>query len=84
MTKARLSTKGQLVIPKEMRERHGWPPGTELEVVDQGSHLLILSSAAPPVTEVEDLLRKSKEARFSLIYRNDNFRDELAKKAGGD
>ena len=32
-------------------------------------------------TEVEDLLRKSKEARFSLIYRNDNFRDELAKKA---
>ena len=28
-------------------------------------------------TEVEDLLRKSKEARFSLIYRNDNFRNEL-------
>lgn len=30
-------------------------------------------------TEVEDLLRKSKEARFSLIYRNDNFREELLK-----
>jgi len=29
-------------------------------------------------TEVEDLLRKSKEARFSLIYRNDNYRQELA------
>ena len=28
-------------------------------------------------TEVEDLLRKSKEARFSLVYRNDNFRKEL-------
>ncbi len=28
-------------------------------------------------TEVEDLLRKSKEAKFSLIYRNDNFRNEL-------
>jgi hypothetical protein len=28
-------------------------------------------------TEIEDLLRKSKEARFSLIYRNDNFRREL-------
>ena len=27
-------------------------------------------------TEVEDLLRKSKEARFSIIYRNDNFRKE--------
>jgi hypothetical protein len=28
-------------------------------------------------TEAEDLLRKSKDARFSLIYRNDNFRKEL-------
>lgn len=30
-------------------------------------------------TEVEDLLRKSKDARFSLIYRNDNYRNELLK-----
>ncbi len=30
-------------------------------------------------TEVEDLTRKSKDARFSLIYRNDNFRSELLK-----
>ena len=28
-------------------------------------------------TEVEDLLRKSKSGRFSLIYRNDNFRLKL-------
>jgi hypothetical protein len=29
------------------------------------------------LTEVEDLLRKSKDARFSLIYRNENFKKEL-------
>jgi len=34
-------------------------------------------------TEVEDLLRKSKEARFSLIYRNDNFRNELLQELKG-
>jgi hypothetical protein len=34
-------------------------------------------------TEVEDLLRKSKEARFSLIYRNDNFKAELLKELKG-
>ena len=28
-------------------------------------------------TEVEDLLRKTKEARYSLIYRNDNLRMEI-------
>lgn len=34
-------------------------------------------------TEVEDLLRKSKDARFSLIYRNDNYRQELEKELSG-
>jgi AbrB family looped-hinge helix DNA binding protein len=56
MTKAHLSTKGQLVIPKEIRERHGWSAGTELEVIDTGSHLLILAPTSATPTEVEDLL----------------------------
>lgn len=30
-------------------------------------------------TEVEDLLRESKEARFSLVYRNENFKNEVQK-----
>jgi hypothetical protein len=34
-------------------------------------------------TEVEDLLRKSKVARFSMIYRNENFRNELLKELKG-
>jgi hypothetical protein len=34
-------------------------------------------------TEVEDLLRKSKVARFSLVYRNENFRNELLKELKG-
>ena len=34
-------------------------------------------------TEVEDLLRKSKEAKFSLIYRNENFRNELVAELKG-
>ncbi len=28
-------------------------------------------------TEVEDLLRKSKESRFSLVYQNNNFKEEV-------
>jgi len=30
-------------------------------------------------TEVEDLLRQSKEARFSLVYRNENYKNEVQK-----
>jgi hypothetical protein len=36
------------------------------------------------LTEVEDLLRKTTEARFSLVYRNDNLRAELEAAARGD
>lgn len=32
-------------------------------------------------TEVEDLLRKTRQARFSLIYRNDNYKSELESRA---
>lgn len=35
-------------------------------------------------TEIEDLTRKSKDARFSVIYRNDNFRQELTKALKGE
>jgi hypothetical protein len=34
-------------------------------------------------TEVEDLLRKSRDARYSLIYRNDNYRKELQEEMAG-
>lgn len=32
-------------------------------------------------TEVEDLLRQTKDARFSLVYRNENFKQEMQKEA---
>jgi AbrB family looped-hinge helix DNA binding protein len=35
-SKTRLSSKGQIVIPKDVRERHGWGPGTELVIEDCG------------------------------------------------
>lgn len=38
---ARLSTKGQLVLPKSLRSRHGWEAGTELVVEDRGTHLVL-------------------------------------------
>jgi len=30
----RISTKGQVILPKAIRDRHGWKPGTVLEIED--------------------------------------------------
>jgi len=43
----------------------------------QGLFLLLV------FTEVEDLVRKQREARFSIAYRNDNFRKEMEKRIDG-
>lgn len=56
MPTTRLSTKGQLILPKELRDRHGWRPGTELEVEDVGESVVIRAAARLPETRLEDLV----------------------------
>jgi len=48
MSKTRLSSKGQVIIPKEVRERHGWQPGAELEVEDRGDAVVLRAAQAFP------------------------------------
>lgn len=52
----RLSTKGQLVVPKEIRQRHGWTEGTELVLEDQGDGVLVRPARRLPETTLEDLV----------------------------
>jgi AbrB family looped-hinge helix DNA binding protein len=60
--KVRLSSKGQVIIPKEIRERHGWRAGMELEVVDQGDAVIVRVARSFPRTTVD-------EVRGCLKYR---------------
>ena len=39
--RTRLSSKGQVIIPKQVRERHGWGAGVELEVEDRGDAVML-------------------------------------------
>lgn len=55
-TTTRLSTKGQLILPKEVRERHGWQPGTVLEVLERGDAVLIRPLEAVPETTLEQIV----------------------------
>jgi len=54
--KARLSSKGQIVLPKLVRDRRGWEVGTVLEVEEVSDGVLLRPVARSPVTFVEDLL----------------------------
>jgi len=52
----RLSTKGQLIIPKEIRARHGWTSGTELVVEDHEDSVVLRRAEDLPETTLEDLI----------------------------
>ena len=54
--KTKLSTKGQLIIPREVRQRHRWRPGTELLVEDRGTYVVLRAAPEIPQTRVGDLL----------------------------
>jgi AbrB family looped-hinge helix DNA binding protein len=52
----RLSTKGQLVVPKEIRDRHGWSAGAELVFEDQADGVILRQVEDLPPTRIEDLI----------------------------
>jgi AbrB family looped-hinge helix DNA binding protein len=54
--RTRLSTRGQLIIPKALRDRHGWAPGTELVVEDRVDGVFVRLANPLPPTELEDLV----------------------------
>lgn len=52
--RTRLSTKGQVVLPKEVRRRLGWSQGQDL-IIEETSEGVLLKRARPfPPTRIED------------------------------
>lgn len=60
MTAIVFSTKGQVVIPKAMRDAHGFAPGVKVEAVDHPEGVLlkvIPTRKKRPVTELFGMLK---------------------------
>lgn len=49
--KTKVSTKGQVILPKPIRERRHWSPGTELIVEETAEGVLLKSATLVPRTE---------------------------------
>ena len=56
MTRTRLSTKGQLIIPKTVRDRHGWRAGTQLVIEDAGDAVVLRPAASVGPTTLKEVL----------------------------
>lgn len=55
MDSTKLSSKGQIVIPKEFRDIYNWQPGLEFVVIDTGDGLIIRPKRPFPNTSLEEV-----------------------------
>lgn len=55
MESTRLSSKGQLIIPKAVRDAHGWQPGLEFIVIDSARGLLLIPRRQIEPTTLADV-----------------------------
>ncbi len=55
MLTTRISSKGQLIIPKAVRRAHGWEAGVELIVEDRGDRVVLRPVRPLPRTEVDEV-----------------------------
>jgi AbrB family looped-hinge helix DNA binding protein len=55
MQTTKLSSKGQVIIPKILRSRYKWDIGQELTVIDTGEGVLLRSSRPFKKTELDEV-----------------------------
>jgi len=55
MKTTKLSSKGQIIIPKHIRKAHQWEIGQELIVVDVGDGILLKPKTPFEMTEIDDV-----------------------------
>lgn len=56
MKLTRMSSKGQVVIPRDIRNTRAWEPGLEFEVEDRAEGVLLRPRAQFPRTSVADVI----------------------------
>jgi len=56
METTRLSSKGQIILPKAVRDHHHWGPGTDFSVEDTGDGILLRPLKSRKPSRLEDVV----------------------------
>ncbi|MDG6923009.1 MAG: AbrB/MazE/SpoVT family DNA-binding domain-containing protein [Nitrososphaerota archaeon] len=75
MQKTKVGSKGEIFPPKEIREKLGLRPGTEIDMKVEDDKLIV-----QPIPRVKDLLKEPAQVEITLEEFH-KFRRELSKKA---
>jgi AbrB family looped-hinge helix DNA binding protein len=82
MEKTRLSSKGQVILPKSVRDAHRWQPGTEFVVEDLPEGVMLRAMKPFPPSRLEDVagsLRYTGKAK-TLAEMEEGIRTEVKRR----
>ena len=72
LSTTRMSSKGQVVIPEEIRDRLGLKAGTQFVVVGNRDAVILKAISAPSVKEFNDLIGQARQqARRTGLRKSD-------------
>ena len=66
MDTTRLSTKGQIILPKGIRDSRAWQPGTEFTIEETSDGILLRPAARFPAAKLEEVagcLRSKRKSK---------------------
>ena len=61
LTTTRMSSKGQIVIPEELRRAFGWNSGTSFIVVGRADAIMLQPVTMPDMAQFDDLIAESRK-----------------------
>jgi len=68
----RMSSKGQVVIPEDVRNRLGLSEGVEFVVIGENDAIVLKAISAPPMSDFDKLLKTARaKARQAKMKRAD-------------
>lgn len=66
---AKLSSKGQMVIPDTFRKRYGWVPGITLMLIGTGDSIVVQSMPQPDPSAIGKAVAEAKGVSSSVAER---------------
>ena len=78
---AKMSSKGQLVIPDAFRKSYGWTAGMTLLMIGTGNSVVLQPLAVPNDEQVDEVVRESRAAAREVTRRLKKAESDLAKLA---
>lgn len=78
----KMSSKGQIVIPEEIRKRLGLKAGDKFLVMGDKDVVILKSISAPPVGEFDDLIAQARKLAERVGMKRSDVTEAVAKSRG--